>query len=277
MRSGRALETYSFTPAWLPKPVTPTNCGWSSGNTPLPRGEHITAAPVRSATAAISRAARRAPKPAQIAKSRPRSRAAQSSTKRGFRNSPGSNARQRERRAVAGLHRERQRQVADPALRAREPARERRGDRGQLGGIADPPGVVEDLAALEQAGGGQGRVAGLLERAPAHLARGGAGRDQEHAAALPARGAHAGEGVGHAGTGRHEDQRGEARGERVLERREGRAGLVPAVHRLDAGAPELVAERRDRPAGQPVRAAHAERFEQADHRRRDRPHASSGR
>ena len=48
-------------------PVTPTKRGWVSGNTPLARGEHITGAPARSASARRGSAASRAPKPAQMA------------------------------------------------------------------------------------------------------------------------------------------------------------------------------------------------------------------
>ncbi len=47
-------------------PVTPMNNGWSSGNTPFARGEHITGAPARSARANKAGAASRAPKPAQM-------------------------------------------------------------------------------------------------------------------------------------------------------------------------------------------------------------------
>ena len=91
----------------------------------------------------------------------------------------GSGRRQRERRARRGLHRERQRQVADPALRAREPARERRGDRGQLGGVADPPGVVEDLPALEQTRGAAGWRRWSPGTRAGPISRGGrAGRDR---------------------------------------------------------------------------------------------------
>src|SRR5271155_3580656 len=44
-------------------PVTPTNSGWSSGKRPFARGEHMTAAPSRSASSRIGPAEARAPYP----------------------------------------------------------------------------------------------------------------------------------------------------------------------------------------------------------------------
>ena len=44
-------------------PVTPMNSGWSSGKSPFARGEHMTAAPSRSASSRIGPAEARAPYP----------------------------------------------------------------------------------------------------------------------------------------------------------------------------------------------------------------------